>query len=820
MTVRKRIAFNDVIGSIKHIATWRTAYMVLVSVVALCWIRGVLFGIDWEFWYTLLTRSTPAPGADLSGFRKFALVHSFNVSALIALWWHPIMKRVLASWNYCYFCLTLMSFSSSIAWFRNPNHMGHVPDLVHELIGGTVEHFSLPWPLSAISDTQFNCVHVLEVLMNGLIVITVLWALTQPWRWLALRRWLVIQGTLALMRTMTVLVTNLPDSRPFCHEATKGTTLYHLIDWEAVWGRTFKLATQEDPVTCGDMVYSGHTMVLVVCGMAWHGYYKVLRGTFTVNVVKMVIWSVISCCLMLILATRLHYTLDVLLAFYLTITLWGAYHRAADDVLVGHRYIAVYIFDGLVLYPAITWLEAPHLGEAMSFGMVSKYPRAVTRTAALKQVQWVAQVCAHYFKSMYGNSGFPVNATPASAIKPYPAIPSILRAGASGGAGAAPQSPVAPPAFALPGPAASPGPADGVAGSSSNSNNSEYSATGRSRGLTAYVTSQVAQSSPPIITLPRSTFDADSGDSEVASGDATVSSYAAEVMNNHLMRTRTNSEMQAEAELVAQVITTLKHMAPPQPAPAAGASGLGTAAGLPLSSPNGVRGMSLPADFQSSPLFPSGSTSTAALGGGSVDIAAVVGIVQKFNAGLIAESAADAAAVIARESLIESTRDAHAPPSTTRPHSESAAGSAPNTMQSDATDTVVIGNSGVGFSESRSGLAVRDFGPALRSALSWLKRTVPGSASLSRGRTRTHSALDAGSIVAGSGSAARTRGSSVQGSPLASAAEAGLNGRFFSSDDAADGAADSEDANSSMLPSELRKRMAGGGARRPSQQGL
>lgn len=377
----------------------------------------LLHGVDTPWWYSKLTGSFPPPNHNMSGFYKFTLCHLINVSSLILLWWHPIAKRVLMAFNYCFVCLTLMSVSSNIGWFRNPNHMGHVPDFVHELIGVSLETITLPGSHYFTKDHQsyqLNAIHIAEYIMLGLMYTTIAWALTQPWRWLALRRWFTIQGTLALLRSITVLVTNVPDSRPYCHTETPGTTPYHELPWPQIWERTFQLATMGDMVTCGDMVYSGHTMLLVLCGMAWHSYYKVIGGIFTVNIVKFFIWILILFSLFLIIATRLHYTLDVLLALYLTITIWGAYHRAADDVFVGHRYIAVYIIDGLLLYPAISWLEAPELGEAADSGMVSKYPRSsgANRFGKGRQIQWAAQVAAQYFSEILSRNDLPQQSLP------------------------------------------------------------------------------------------------------------------------------------------------------------------------------------------------------------------------------------------------------------------------------------------------------------------------------------------------------------------------------------------------------------------------
>ena len=59
----------------------------------------------------------------------------------------------------------------------------------------------------------------------------------------------------------------------------------------------------------------------------------------------------------------MHYSLDVVLALYFTVTVWSSYHRIANDVIIGHRFSAVWVFDALVVYPFIEWVEMPDIVE-------------------------------------------------------------------------------------------------------------------------------------------------------------------------------------------------------------------------------------------------------------------------------------------------------------------------------------------------------------------------------------------------------------------------------------------------------------------------
>lgn len=245
---------------------------------------------------------------ELRGYCRLVAIVT-TVSA--ALWWHPIGKRVMAGWLYVLACLSLMATSSAIGFFRNPRTQ-HLPDIVQELVPYITE---VPLPLTGLlglggpdgSNLRVEAISFVEFFMFALLIATVLWCLTQRWRWLALRRWLVVYGTLALIRTFTVLVTTLPDSRPLCMTVTPGTTLLAQLNPLSVLHRAARIAGFAETVTCGDMVYSGHSMLLCLCGMAWHTYYKVLPDTWSVNVVKVAVWAVVGTALFLIVAARLHY---------------------------------------------------------------------------------------------------------------------------------------------------------------------------------------------------------------------------------------------------------------------------------------------------------------------------------------------------------------------------------------------------------------------------------------------------------------------------------------------------------------------------------
>eukprot|EP00478_Filoreta_tenera_P002916 GABV01003043.1.p1 GENE.GABV01003043.1~~GABV01003043.1.p1 ORF type:complete len:201 (-),score=50.61 GABV01003043.1:12-527(-) len=98
---------------------------------------------------------------------------------------------------------------------------------------------------------------------------------------------------------------------------------------EAFW---FMLAPTSR-LTCGDMVFSGHTTFVSIAVLTFHTYahpakWHTLRASYAL-VLRRVVYALYMLALITIVATRLHYTLDVLIAFVLTRAAWNWYHTHA-----------------------------------------------------------------------------------------------------------------------------------------------------------------------------------------------------------------------------------------------------------------------------------------------------------------------------------------------------------------------------------------------------------------------------------------------------------------------------------------------------------
>ncbi|RKP39367.1 PAP2 superfamily C-terminal-domain-containing protein, partial [Dimargaris cristalligena] len=104
-----------------------------------------------------------------------------------------------------------------------------------------------------------------------------------------------------IMRITTVAITSIPDPRIGCEFVTGD-----------FWS-TFRLHR------CGDCMFSGHTTIFVLCTMVWisHAPRNMLGivGTF-------IILAVCVAGSIVVIANRAHYTMDVLVAWYISIGTW------------------------------------------------------------------------------------------------------------------------------------------------------------------------------------------------------------------------------------------------------------------------------------------------------------------------------------------------------------------------------------------------------------------------------------------------------------------------------------------------------------------
>jgi len=221
-----------------------------------------------------------------------------------------------------------------------------LPDLGHDLWGFVLKQlgYSVDYvPSYGLPDSM----------VSFLTVVTLIFVAVHPKRLQILRRSIVILGIMMWLRALCVSFTQLPDASPVCYEQftdpVKGA-----YKREAVFPRAFFRAWKFfwDPtnhVTCGDMIFSGHTTFLMLFAMTFKQYCRAdymetrcfIRATLTPEwLCKLARWSVyvyVAIGAVLIIGTRLHYTLDTAIALYATYWTFVHYHSWLPPTQASNR---------------------------------------------------------------------------------------------------------------------------------------------------------------------------------------------------------------------------------------------------------------------------------------------------------------------------------------------------------------------------------------------------------------------------------------------------------------------------------------------------
>jgi len=148
-------------------------------------------------------------------------------------------------------------------------------------------------------------------------------------RFILLRRFFALLGSVFLLRCVTMLITSLsvPGSHLECAPRAYGDKWRKALE---IW-TGFGMSVQ-GVRTCGDYMFSGHTVVLTMLNFFITEYTPrriYFLHTFT--------WILNLFGIFFILAAREHYSIDVFIAFYITSRLFLYYHTLANSRALQQR---------------------------------------------------------------------------------------------------------------------------------------------------------------------------------------------------------------------------------------------------------------------------------------------------------------------------------------------------------------------------------------------------------------------------------------------------------------------------------------------------
>eukprot|EP00063_Salmo_salar_P038513 XP_014013348.1 PREDICTED: sphingomyelin synthase-related protein 1-like [Salmo salar] len=164
-----------------------------------------------------------------------------------------------------------------------------------------------------------------------LVYIFLLVLLLHKHRSIILRRLCSLIGTVFLLRCVTMFVTSLsvPGQHLQCSSKMYGDTWSKVQRVLAIWSGFGMTLNGVD--TCGDYMFSGHTVVLTILNFFITEYTP--RSWHLIHTIS---WVLNLFGIFFILAAHEHYSIDVFIAFYITTRLFLYYHTLANTRAFQH----------------------------------------------------------------------------------------------------------------------------------------------------------------------------------------------------------------------------------------------------------------------------------------------------------------------------------------------------------------------------------------------------------------------------------------------------------------------------------------------------
>lgn len=166
---------------------------------------------------------------------------------------------------------------------------------------------------------------VSETIFNTMLASFLIWTFSPFWQESGKRfytavlyaRVLVVLVICQSLRILSFTVTTLPSPNYHCRTPRETAVAPWPEHW---WGHVVVDLKKQTTHGCGDLIFSSHTTFALVGVMSYQEY-------GTLNSIKAVIWSAAAVLSFLIVASRKHYTVDVLVAWYVVPLVFYSSHR-------------------------------------------------------------------------------------------------------------------------------------------------------------------------------------------------------------------------------------------------------------------------------------------------------------------------------------------------------------------------------------------------------------------------------------------------------------------------------------------------------------
>ncbi|KAK0175485.1 hypothetical protein PV327_009232 [Microctonus hyperodae] len=221
--------------------------------------------------------------------------------------WKTVLAFIFMVFN---FILTTTSLAMLHERVPDRSVYGPLPDIILDNV--------------EVQDWALSVSEVLIVIVSNSAMIFVIF---HKHRFIVARRIFIVMGLLYMLRSITFYVTVLPMSSKtyYCSPKLNHTTPLIITKRVLQLISGFGLSINGKHTYCGDYIFSGHTVVLVLCYLIIKEYSpkRCLPIHWLAGIAAFV--GVI-----MVLIAHCHYTVDVLIAYWVTTRLWYIYHTMAN----------------------------------------------------------------------------------------------------------------------------------------------------------------------------------------------------------------------------------------------------------------------------------------------------------------------------------------------------------------------------------------------------------------------------------------------------------------------------------------------------------
>ncbi|KAE9555864.1 hypothetical protein FO519_000949 [Halicephalobus sp. NKZ332] len=235
----------------------------------------------------------------------------------------------------------------------------------------------LPDLISSIVSQQAWALKVGDSMVTLCAISMIFIFVIHKYRHIVIRRTFFIIGVLYSLRTISMLCTYLPpgysDNETRCRQQLPRENRTWKVYLSRLLEQTIHVGFQdiEDRMLCGDLLFSGHTLVMIMSALTVSYYWPMKNRLFTYFPKLCALIGMIC-----MIISRTHYTVDVFFAIILSVSVFTLYHAFCE--IDNYRERKNSVLSGLMITKAAQWLEVNvvpgRIENSFSIPFIDKIP--------------------------------------------------------------------------------------------------------------------------------------------------------------------------------------------------------------------------------------------------------------------------------------------------------------------------------------------------------------------------------------------------------------------------------------------------------------